>query len=207
MPSVNRRSWKPEDKRYARAVEKRQQIMDAAQRVFVRNGYERTSMEAIALEAGVGKMTVYRQFADKPSLFVACSSERCREMLVPEMFEVAKSLEEARASLIAYGELIVDLLTQQDIVMLYRMLIGEANHFGGLGQIFYEEGPRQGIHVIERIIARLFDASEVRLRAQTFFWASLGDAYERMVLGVIDRETSVTDFRAQIEMAARLALG
>jgi len=207
MPSANRRSWKPEDKRYARAVEKRQQIIDAAQRVFVRNGYERTSMEAIALEAGVGKMTVYRQFADKQSLFVACSSERCREMLVPEMFDVAESLEEAHASLIAYGELIVDLLTQQDIVMLYRMLIGEANHFAGLGQIFYEEGPKQVIHVIERIIARLFDASEVRLRAQTFFWASLGDAYERVVLGVIDRETSVTDFRAQIEMAARLSLG
>ena len=206
MASTNRRSWKPEDKRYARAGEKRQQILDVAQRVFLRNGYERTSMEAIALEASVGKMTLYRQFTDKQSLFIACNSERCRAMLMPDRFEVAKSREEARASLVAYGELIVELLTQQETVMLYRMLIGEANHAAGLSQIFYEAGPRLAIQVVERIIERLFEAGEVRLRAQTFFWASLGDAYERVVLGVIDREASLADFRAQIEMAARLTL-
>lgn len=206
MTSINRRAWNPDDRRYQRVAEKKLQIMQAAQRVFIRSGYERASMDAIAQEAGVGKMTVYRQFTDKQTLFIACMNDQCSDMLLPEKYSIASDIDEARRILIDYGHVIVDLITKNDIVMLYRMLIGETNHFQGLGDLFYRGGPSQAITVVEKILSRLFDGRETRLRAQTFFWGSLGDTYEKVVLGVVESQDVQEEFSEQINFAASLIL-
>jgi len=42
----------------------------AALTLFARDGYERTSVDAIAAEAGVSKRTVYSHYGDKENLFL-----------------------------------------------------------------------------------------------------------------------------------------
>ncbi|MDB5592251.1 TetR/AcrR family transcriptional regulator [Enterovirga sp.] len=51
--------------------ERRLRLLDAAARVFSRRGYDDASMDEIALEAGMGKPTLYRYFPSKASLFAA----------------------------------------------------------------------------------------------------------------------------------------
>ncbi|MHB1469160.1 MAG: TetR/AcrR family transcriptional regulator [Solirubrobacteraceae bacterium] len=62
----------------ADAARNRARILDAAQRLFERDGAQCTSMDAIAVEAGVGKGTLFRRFGDRASLALALleSSER-----------------------------------------------------------------------------------------------------------------------------------
>ena len=62
----------------ADAARNRQRILAAAERLFTRDGVAATSMDAIALEAGVGKGTLFRRFGDRASLALALleSSER-----------------------------------------------------------------------------------------------------------------------------------
>jgi AcrR family transcriptional regulator len=62
----------------ADAARNRQRILAAAQKLFARDGVAATSMDAIALEAGVGKGTLFRRFGDRASLALALleSSER-----------------------------------------------------------------------------------------------------------------------------------
>jgi Bacterial regulatory proteins, tetR family. len=48
---------------------RRMEIIQAAMRVFSKNGFERTKMEAIAAEAGIGKGTIYEYFSSKKQLF------------------------------------------------------------------------------------------------------------------------------------------
>ena len=45
-------------------------IAGAALVLFARDGYERTSVDAIAAEAGVSKRTVYSHYGDKENLFL-----------------------------------------------------------------------------------------------------------------------------------------
>jgi len=52
---------------------RRRHILEAAQRVFFREGYRGTTMERVAEEAGVSKQTLYNYFADKESLLIALS--------------------------------------------------------------------------------------------------------------------------------------
>lgn len=58
-------------KERADAVANRQRILDAATRLFAERGVGCTSMDAIAVEAGVGKGTVFRRFGDRASLALA----------------------------------------------------------------------------------------------------------------------------------------
>jgi AcrR family transcriptional regulator len=62
----------------ADAARNRQRILEAADRLFARDGVACTSMDAIAAEARVGKGTLFRRFGDRASLALALleSSER-----------------------------------------------------------------------------------------------------------------------------------
>jgi len=57
--------------RTAQAARTRQQIIGAARRAFVRDGYSGTSMSALAREAGVSRETLYKTFRTKPDLLKA----------------------------------------------------------------------------------------------------------------------------------------
>jgi TetR/AcrR family transcriptional repressor of mexJK operon len=54
-----------------RTVRKRAAVLDAAQALFVVDGYERTSLDAVAARAGVSKRTVYDYFGDKDGVLTA----------------------------------------------------------------------------------------------------------------------------------------
>lgn len=58
MQTVNQ-SGRPKD------LEKRARILQAAKAIFLKSGYHGTSMNLIAQEAGVTKLTVYNHFQDK----------------------------------------------------------------------------------------------------------------------------------------------
>lgn len=50
---------------------KREVVLDAAVELLMLNGYDGTSMDAVAAQAGVSKTTVYAHYADKLELFKA----------------------------------------------------------------------------------------------------------------------------------------
>jgi len=64
-----------EDAPRAHPRSKREQIVKAALRVFLNNGYAATSMNRVAEEADVIKATIYSHFKDKEQLFVAIIEE------------------------------------------------------------------------------------------------------------------------------------
>jgi AcrR family transcriptional regulator len=55
-------------KREAAALHTRRAIRDAAETLFLRDGYARTSMKAIAAQAGVSEKTMYLTYASKAKL-------------------------------------------------------------------------------------------------------------------------------------------
>ncbi|PWD44335.1 TetR family transcriptional regulator [Gordonia paraffinivorans] len=62
------------NKRPQAADEKREEIVTAARRLFLENGYDATSMSRLAKEAGVAANTIYWYFEDKDDVLVAVLS-------------------------------------------------------------------------------------------------------------------------------------
>src|SRR5947209_6777192 len=63
-------------KQSERRARTRARILDAAFRVFAREGYHRATLEAIVAEAGVSKGALYYTFDSKQALFHALLEER-----------------------------------------------------------------------------------------------------------------------------------
>jgi len=69
----------PEPPARADAIRNRARILAAAERLFTERGAHATTMEAIAIEAGVGKGTLFRRFGDRASLVFALLDQTERE--------------------------------------------------------------------------------------------------------------------------------
>lgn len=69
MEPVKRRYNSPKRERQARQT--REQIVEAARRLFARDGFTKTTVEAIAQEAGVSAQTVYASVGSKRAIVLA----------------------------------------------------------------------------------------------------------------------------------------
>lgn len=61
------------------SLDKRTNILESAVRVFSEKGFDGASMDKIAEEAKVSKITIYKHFQNKESLFLAIVSEYLKE--------------------------------------------------------------------------------------------------------------------------------
>jgi len=62
-----------------RSARKRQAILHAARDLFLRKGYAGTSMDGVALMAEASKVTIYKHFSDKQTLFIAVVTDAIDE--------------------------------------------------------------------------------------------------------------------------------
>src|SRR3954447_11989334 len=115
----------------AQAVDKRRQILDAAVRVFARQGFHSTRVSDIADEAGVAYGLVYHYFSSKEEVLNELFGERW-SLLLAAIEEADAGDETPRAKLAAVAGFIVD--SYQHNPELMKVIIVEvtraANSFG-----------------------------------------------------------------------------
>lgn len=103
-----------------------QRLLDAAIRVFARDGIEGATTRAIAREAGVNEVTLFRLFRSKENLL---SAVVCRTFDVPNAdlkTGLAANTGDLRKDLANYARLYESMLTEN--LRLFRTLIGEIHH-------------------------------------------------------------------------------
>jgi TetR/AcrR family transcriptional repressor of mexJK operon len=122
--------------------EKRVAILEAAKRLFLRSGFEGTSMDAIAGEAGVSKLTVYSHFIDKETLFFAAIRERCEGQMPATLFDVDPR-GSVRHQLEAIARAFFALVMAPESIALHRVLTAGAGTSPKLNQMFWDAGPRR----------------------------------------------------------------
>ena len=104
----------------ADAARNRRAVLDAAARLFARDGAACVTMEAVAAEAGVGKGTVFRRFGSRASLARAVISEH-EAQLQEAMIRGEPPLgpgAPARERLIAFGRAYLEFLESHADLLL-----------------------------------------------------------------------------------------
>ena len=132
------------------APAKRAAIESAALALFLRDGYARTSVDAVAREAGVSKRTVYDYYGNKQRLFLdviartqARHEDDFRALLDATLPADAPDLE---AALVAFGRAFASGVAQTpDRNAMVRLLVAEAAHFSELLERWREPGPQQQV--------------------------------------------------------------
>jgi AcrR family transcriptional regulator len=116
----------------------RRRILDAALRVFIAHGFAAASMEGIAREARVAKLTLYRHFETKEQLFVQVARRAqlsVRERL-DSMVDRGLPLEQVLRDIISR---LYDGYTHPEYLSVLRLVIAEARRFPKLGRAMLDD--------------------------------------------------------------------
>lgn len=188
---------------------KREAILAAAQTLFLAHGYEGSSMDAIAAEAGVSKLTLYSHFKDKETLFGAAVKATCETRLPRRLFELN---DESRieAVLRNIGEALVELANSPESIGLHRAMATMATQNPALSRMFYEAGPERLLDDLAQLFAeadrRDLLAVAEPVRAAGHFCALLkGSEHLRLLIGY-ERNGDTEATRAHVEDVVALVL-
>lgn len=167
--------------------EKRAAILDAAKRLFPLRGFDGVSMDAIATEAGVSKLTVYSHFTDKDTLFQAAVRSKCEESLPESVFDVS-ARGDVRARLRAIAQGFHQLVMSAESLGLHRMLIAQGAQNPKLVELLYESGPRRVINAFQAFLQSAKESGELDIpdpsRAASHFFCLLkGEGHMLQLLG------------------------
>jgi len=166
---------------------KRRAILDAAKTLFLSKGYASTSMDAVATEAGVSKLTVYSHFNDKETLFSAAVMAKCEEQLPPLFFELPEGVAVETVLLnIARG--FHQLINSDESVNLHRLMMALGSQDPKLSQIFFEAGPQRMLQGMERLLSRINESGVLNIdkphnAAEHFFCLLKGAGNFRLLYG------------------------
>jgi TetR/AcrR family transcriptional repressor of mexJK operon len=168
-------------------LEKRAAILAAAKRLFPLSGFEGTSMDAIAAEAGVSKLTVYSHFTDKETLFVAAIRARCEDQVPTALFDVDTS-GPVRGQLEAIARAFLGLITSPEAISLHRLLTASGSGSPKLSQLFWEAGPLRMRQSFERFLEKEVEAGKLEIpditrAASQFFSLLKGELHARLLCG------------------------
>lgn len=196
------RKWRADDPRRLRMAETRAAILRAARPILLRDGLGGTTLDRVASEGGIAKMTLYRHFPSKEALFEGLVSNMCEYMRAElENAQVANTAEPGPKRLLDELRAFTLALIEQDALALYRLIVADGWRFPDLSRTFDHSGMR----VIRRRIEALLEsgglpAHDAQTRAPEVVALALGDAYQRAVLGIAEADDDLA-FARQIEAA------
>lgn len=166
---------------------KRRQVVEAAARLFMAQGYGATSMDAIAREAGVSKATLYAYFPGKDALFAAIVGEACERESEGRPCCPNADDSDLEATLLSLGEGYLSFLFREEVLAIQRVVMAEGPRFPELGRAFYESGPRRMIGWLAGWFASLQERGRLRaghaeLAAEQFLSLLRSTAFLRHML-------------------------
>lgn len=110
---------------------KHESVVDAARRVFLRQGFTGSSVDAIAAEAVVSKQTLYNHWGDKETLFRAviraAQSGHGEEFGTAGLPTSLADSDDLRRDLRTLGRQWVSMVLQEDAAALRRLIIAESD--------------------------------------------------------------------------------
>jgi TetR/AcrR family transcriptional repressor of mexJK operon len=162
-------------------------ILDAAAELFTKNGYGETSIEAIAGHAGIGKLTLYRRFADKDALFQAVAI-RMAEQARAALAKVGESEGSLTDVLTASGRRLLSIVLSPQSIAFHRILFAEAARLPELCARIYRDSPSDRQDAIFLLFRRLVDRGLLRTKDvafldQQFVQAITGKPLRNALLG------------------------
>jgi AcrR family transcriptional regulator len=171
-----------------RGQTRRAQILDAATKVFVENGYGAATIDLVVSRAGASKATIYSFFGGKEGLFTAIIEERA-ERILAALPHVGIDHVDVRTTLTEIGRRYMRVAMSPDAIGLYRLILAEGLRFPELARTFYRIGPER---VSERVASllrawrrqRLITVDDAYLAAVQFLDAVRGELHLRAVAGV-----------------------
>jgi len=140
-------------------VPRRALILDAASRVFAREGFAGTSIDMIATEAGVARQTVYNQIGDKEKVFAAVvedTTESANAGLFAALAVFPDRPSDLEAELVAFARRLASAcMCDRRAAALHKLVESEGQRYPELFAAWRERGPGRIWSAVSARLSRL----------------------------------------------------
>ncbi|MEZ0469141.1 TetR/AcrR family transcriptional regulator [Luteimonas salinilitoris] len=205
LPKATASPGRPKD------LTKRAAILDAAERMFLQQGYEGVSMDQIAGEAGVSKLTVYSHFGDKDTLFAEAAKAYCEQQMPISIFDPSPG-RPLRERLLEIAHAFFAMVTSPEAISGHRLLCTPQMVEKRLPRAFWQGGPVRVQNAFAELLRRRVKAGQLEIddipRASAQFFTLLkGDLHMMMVFECCDEDMQCEAYReAHIEASVDMFL-
>jgi TetR/AcrR family transcriptional regulator, mexJK operon transcriptional repressor len=184
-------------------------LINAATRVFLREGYGLASIDRVAAEAGVSTRTIYERYKNKADLLGAVIGR-----LVDRMSTVLSTVDlnslEPRAALSVIAATITDRARDPDAAALFRIVATEAHRFPELAAKMRENNKRCVDNVVANYLRAQASRGVLTLadpdRAATLFLQMIcSEMHERLLFGG-EQAMGTLDFTSHVDHVIDLFL-
>lgn len=172
-------------------MEKRAAILAAAKALFISNAFAGTSMDAIAADAGVSKLTVYSHFGDKDNLFREVIRSHMQDVL-PEETYVFEPDVDIRELLLRVALKHAHLDCNAETVGTFRAILSDCRQGNPrYGRLIWEEAASRTHGLVEGMLQQAVDVGKLQIddvpRAGMQFLALIkGNLMMRQMFGCTD---------------------
>ncbi|WP_019354363.1 TetR/AcrR family transcriptional regulator [Streptomyces sp. AA1529] len=171
------------------SAQKRAAILSAARELFLADGFDRSSVDAVAARAGVSKRTVYDYFGDKQTLLHAVVDTVGQALITTVRSTLDDTLTDRTGTadledaLVAFSmQIATEMLDSAEYATLLRLVRTESGHLPHRGYNPMADAPDEAIG--ERFAALadagLLDVPDPRLAADQFLALTFGVALDRL---------------------------
>ncbi|GGY08535.1 TetR family transcriptional regulator [Streptomyces minutiscleroticus] len=171
------------------STRKRAAILAAARELFLTDGFDRSSVDAVAARAEVSKRTVYDYFGDKQTLLRAVVDDIGQSLVTTirrTLDDTLTGLTEAAGledALVTFSmRIATDMLGSAEYATLQRLVRAESGHLPHRGYNSLADTPDEAL--AERFAAfaaaGLLDVPDPRLAADQFIALTFGVALDRL---------------------------
>lgn len=173
-----------------KSAAKREAIIDAARQLFTREPFERVSLNAVAAEAGVSKVTIYSHFPNKEAVFIAAISAGCAAVFDRVDLQAGAATDASlEDTLIQLGCDFLAMVFDPEVVRLHAVILGEGPRHPELPSIFFETVVRRSTGVFADFLAAQAKAGRIAcddpfIAATQFLAIVQGDFRYQVELGL-----------------------
>ncbi|MCB1839075.1 MAG: TetR/AcrR family transcriptional regulator [Alphaproteobacteria bacterium] len=159
----------------------------------MQTGMAGTTMDDIAAEAGVSKLTVYNHFGNKEDLFETVIRVKCEGHTGDHIFDSLTG-KAPKDELFGIGMAFISLIYSEEAIALHRVIISEGPKNPEMGRLFYAAGPEslfgRFIKYLEKIEkGGVYKFPDKRDAAGRFFCLFKGELHMRVLLGIPPKPT------------------
>ena len=193
---------------------KRAAILEAAEQVFLRDGFVGANMDELTGLSGVSKQTVYAHFGSKEALFVELVTSMTRgagDAVHTDDLPDPASRAELQEALVDYAVRQLSAVLSPRILRLRRLVIGEEARFPELARVLWQNGPERAVGALAGHIARLggggwLTVADPRVAATFLNWLVMGEPVNRAMLLGDERLPDPAAIHAHCTEAVRIFL-
>jgi len=188
-------------------AERRQELIQAAEAVFLQQGFAAANMDDVARGARMSKKTLYQLVPSKEALFEAVIWDHLAPLIA---FTPEEEGDDPRISLTALLLMAAERLLDWKHIGMFRLVSGEGRRSPELVRAFHRAGPGRGEGSLERCIAAharrgKLQVEDAREAAGMLFGMAMGKMHMMLVLGLRE-QPSPEEIAGQVQRAIEIFL-